>query len=50
VDKHRFSEFLALMANGARFDSALDKAFGTKFFNVAALEKDFQPYAAKDAD
>lgn len=48
ADKHRFSEFLQAMAQGARFESALDKAFGTRFFNVEALEKAFQPYAGKD--
>lgn len=48
IDKHRFSEFLQAMAQGARFESALDKTFGTRFFNVEALEKEFKPYAGKD--
>lgn len=47
-DKHKFSLFLEAMAKGARFDSALDKTFGTTFFNLDALEKQFQPYAQKD--
>jgi hypothetical protein len=47
-DKHRFAEFLENMARGARFESALDKSYGTKFFNVDALEKQFKPYAEKD--
>jgi hypothetical protein len=48
TDKHRFSEFLQAMADGARFESALDKNFGSRFFNVEALEKEFKPYAGKD--
>ncbi|HEV7404865.1 MAG TPA: hypothetical protein VGO11_18125 [Chthoniobacteraceae bacterium] len=47
-DKHKFSLFLEAMSKGARFDSALDKNFGTAFFNLDALEKQFQPYAQKD--
>ncbi len=47
-DKHRFAQFLETMSKGARFESALDKAFGSTFFNVEALEKQFQPYAEKD--
>lgn len=48
TDKHRFAEFLESMSRGARFESALDKSFGTKFFNTEALEKQFKPYAEKD--
>jgi hypothetical protein len=48
ADKHRFAEFLESMSKGARFESALDKSFGTRFFNTEALEKDFKPYATKD--
>ncbi len=48
TDKHKFSLFLETMSKGARFDSALDKNFGTTFFNLEALEKQFQPYAEKD--
>ncbi len=48
TDKHRFAEFLEAMAKGARFESALDKSFGRRFFNAEALEKEFKPYAAKD--
>jgi hypothetical protein len=47
-DKHKFSLFLEAMSKGARFDSALDKTFGTTLFNLDALEKQFQPYAQKD--
>jgi hypothetical protein len=48
ADKHKFSLFLEAMSKGARFESALDKTFGTTFFNLDALEKQFQPYAQKD--
>lgn len=48
IDKHRFSEFLQAMSQGARFESALDKSFGSRFFNLEALEKEFKPYAGKD--
>jgi hypothetical protein len=48
TDKHRFSEFLQAMSQGARFESALDKTFGSRFYNVEALEKEFKPYAGKD--
>ena len=47
-NKHKFSQFLDLMSKGSRFESALDKSFGTTFFNVEGLEKQFQPYAQKD--
>jgi hypothetical protein len=48
VDKHSFSRFLEDMGKGARFESAFDKAFGNKYLNSEALEKEFKPYAAKD--
>lgn len=48
IDKHHFSSFLEDMGKGARFESAFDKAFGNKYLNTEALEKDFKPYAAKD--
>ncbi len=48
ADKPGFLKFLEAMSKGNRFDTALDKAYGSKFYNVAAMEKDFKPYAMKD--
>ena len=48
ADKHGFAGFLESMGRGARFESALDKAFGKRFLNPEALETEFKPYAAKD--
>ncbi len=47
-DKSGFLKFMDGMAQGNRFDTALEKGFGSTFFNVAALETDFKPYAGKD--
>jgi len=48
ADKHGFLEFLDAMSRGNRFDTALEKGFGSKYFNLEALEHDFKPYAMKD--
>lgn len=45
TDKRAFLAFLDAMAKGARFESALGKAFGSRFANVDALEKEFRAYA-----
>jgi hypothetical protein len=48
ADKHRFAGMLESLSKGARFETALDKSFGSRFFNTEALEKEFKTYAAKD--
>jgi hypothetical protein len=49
ADKKGFLAFLEAISKGNRFDTALDKAFSSKFFNTDALERDFKPYAMKDS-
>jgi hypothetical protein len=49
ADKKGFLDFFEAMSKGNRFDTALEKALGSKFFNVDALERDFKPYAMKDS-
>ena len=48
ADKQGFLQFLDAMGRGNRFDTALEKGFGSKFFNVEALNEQFKPYAVKD--
>ena len=48
TDKHKFTEFLESMGKGARIETALDRSYGTHFFDLDALDKEFKPYAAKD--
>ena len=45
ADKKAFLAFLDAMAKGARFESALGKAFGARFASVEALDKEFRAYA-----
>ena len=44
-----FRGFLADMARGESFDTALARNYAGRFVDVTALEKAFYPYAAKDA-
>jgi hypothetical protein len=48
ADKQGFLKFLDAMCSGNRFDTALEKGFGSKFYNADALEQQFKPYAAKE--
>jgi hypothetical protein len=49
ADRQQFLELLDLSAKGQTFDSALTRAFGSKFMSSAAFEEQFLAYAAKDA-
>ena len=44
-----FRGFLAATARGEAFDTALARNYAGRFVDVAALDKEFYPYAAKDA-
>ncbi len=44
-----FRGLLAAVGRGEPFDSALARNYAGRFVDVAALEKDFYPYASKDA-
>jgi hypothetical protein len=48
TDKPGFLKFFEAMAQGNRFDTALNKGFSSKFFNTDALEKAFKEYATKE--
>ena len=48
TDKPGFLKFFEAMAQGNRFDTALNKGFSNKFFNTDALEKAFKEYATKE--
>ena len=48
-DKHKFSlRSWKRCGKGRASTRRSTRAFGTTFFNLEALEKEFQPYAAKD--
>ena len=47
TDKRGFAVFFEAMSNGSRFDTALEKGFGRRFFDLDALEKEFKPFANK---
>ncbi len=44
-----FRALLDSVAHGESFDTALSRHYSGRFFNVDALEKEFVPYASKDA-
>jgi len=48
VNKQQFLAFFEAMSKGARFESALWKAYGSRFPSLEALEREFKEYAAKD--
>lgn len=48
IDKKGFQTFFEAMSKGNRFDSALSKGFGSRFFTVQALETEFRDYATKE--
>jgi len=49
ADRAGFLALLDAIGNGEPFDTALSRNYGSQFFDVAALEKDFASYASKDA-
>lgn len=50
ADPASFRALLASVAHGESFDTALPRHFSARFFDVAALEKEFAPYASKDTE
>ena len=48
TDKRGFLAFLEAMSKGARFETALSRAFGSRFSGVDSLEREFQTYASKN--
>lgn len=49
TDPEAFLAFLDAVARGESFDTALARNYAGRFVNVAALDKEFYPYASKDA-
>ncbi len=49
ADPVAFRGLLDAVARGESFDTALGRLYSGRFFDVAALEKEFIPYASKDA-
>jgi hypothetical protein len=50
VDPAAFRALLDAVAKGESFDTALSRLYSGRFFDVAALEKEFVSYASKDAE
>ena len=50
VDPVAFRALLDAVARGESFDNALSRYYSGRFFDVAALEKEFVSYASKDAE
>lgn len=46
----KFAVFMEAMSHGNKFDTALSKAYGSRFFDTAALEQEFKTYATKPND
>jgi hypothetical protein len=49
TDPAAFRAFLGAMARGEPFETALARNYAGRFVNAAALDKEFYPYASKDA-
>ncbi len=49
ADRTAFLALLDGVARGDSFDTALARNYGSRFFDVAALETEFAPYASKDS-
>jgi hypothetical protein len=49
IDSAGFRGFLDAIAQGESFDTALSRNYAGRFVDVAALDKEFFPYASKDA-
>jgi hypothetical protein len=50
VDQGAFRALLDAVAHGELFDTALARQYSGRFFDVAALEKEFVSYASKDVE
>lgn len=50
ADKAAFVRLFEAVSRGTPFARALEQNFGSKYFDVAALEKEFKIYASKDYD
>jgi hypothetical protein len=50
VDPVAFRALLDAVAKGESFDTALSRLYSGRFFDVAALEKEFVSYASRDAE
>jgi len=48
VDAHCFQAFLDDLSKGARFETALPRAYGGRFMSLDTLEQEFKNYATKD--
>jgi len=48
TDKAGFGTFFEALSKGNRLESALSKGFGTRFKDLAALEREFRIYATKE--
>ena len=48
ANKAGFLSFLDALSKGSRTDSALAKAFGSRFPGLEALDREFKSYAIKD--
>ena len=49
VNKPGFGTFFEALSKGARFDTALNKGFGSRFPSLDALEREFKTYATNDS-
>jgi len=49
TDPAAFRGFLDAIAQGESFDTALSRNYAGRFADVATLDKEFVPYASKDA-
>jgi len=48
INEHQFLDFLEAMSKGGRFDSSLQRTFGSRFMTMDALDQEFKNYATKD--
>lgn len=45
VDRKAFGALMEALAKGNRLETALGKAYGNRFMNLDALEREFKPFA-----
>ena len=45
VDRKSFATFMEALSKGNRFETALSKAYGTRFMHLDAFEREFKPFA-----
>ena len=48
TDRKAFAAFMDALAKGNRFDTALAKAYGARFVNFDAMEREFKPFATSN--